>query len=115
MPLALYLDEQAQSSIAAGLRARGVDVRTVQDDGRTGGTDEQVLARAEELGRVVFTRDDDFLVLAQDRQADGAPFPGVIYAHPLRASVGQCIADLELLAKACEPSELADQVVFLPL
>jgi len=104
-----------QSSIAAGLRARGVDVLTVLDDGHGGDTDEQVLARAEELGRVVFTRDDDFLVLAQDRQTSGLPFPGVVYAHPLRAGIGQCVTDLELLAKVCDPADVVDRVTFLPL
>ena len=104
-----------QSSIAAGLRARGVGVLTVQEDGRAGGTDEQVLARAAELGRVVFTRDDDFLVLAQDRQANGVAFAGILYAHPLRATIGGCVADLELLAKVCDPADVADRVTFLPL
>jgi hypothetical protein len=40
---------------------------------------------------------------------------GVIYAHQLRVSVRQCINDLELIAKAAEPDDLASQVVFLPL
>ena len=115
MPLALYLDEQVQTAIARGLRQRGVDVLTVREDGRTGGSDAEVLERAAELGRVVFTRDDDFLSLAHARQAAGNPFVGVVYAHPLRASIGECVADLELLAAAYQPPDTAGQVVFLPL
>ena len=43
------------------------------------------------------------------------PFAGVVYAHQLRVTVGQCIADLELIAKASDPADVADRVIYLPL
>jgi len=39
---------------------------------------------ASELGRVLFTQDDDLLTEATRRQHRGQPFGGVIYAHQLR-------------------------------
>ena len=54
------MDEQVPSAITRGLRSRGADVVTVQDESREGDDDEAVLDRAEELGRVLFTRNDDF-------------------------------------------------------
>ncbi|MGL5804946.1 MAG: hypothetical protein ACRC11_05820 [Xenococcaceae cyanobacterium] len=42
-------------------------------------------------------------------------FFGVIYAHKLRVSVGDCIRDLEIIAKAATPEELANRVQYLPL
>jgi len=43
------------------------------------------------------------------------PFSGVIYASPLHVSIGTCIQNLEIIAKAGEPEDLANKVEFLPL
>jgi predicted nuclease of predicted toxin-antitoxin system len=110
-----YFDEHVSSAICAGLRRRGVDVLTVQDDARCGATDVELLDRALELGRVLFTRDEDFLAEATARQQSGAPFSGVIYGHLLNVSIGKCIDDLELIDQACQGGELENQVLFLPL
>jgi hypothetical protein len=113
--VAVFMDEHVPSPITDGLRSRGVDVLTVQQDGHRGAGDEALLDRAAALARVLFSMDDDLLKLAARRQRNGAPFSGVVYAHPLRVSIGRCIADLERVAKACDPGELADYVLFLPL
>lgn len=42
------------------------------------------------------------------------PFCGIVYAHQLRVSIGRCVDDLELIAKAGEPADLMNQVIFLP-
>ena len=80
MAIAFYIDEHVDDAITRGLRRRGVDVLRVQDDGHSRTDDKIILDRAGVLGRVVFTRDDDFLVIAQARQANGIPFAGVVYA-----------------------------------
>lgn len=74
-----------------------------------------MLDRAQELNRVLFSQDDDLLNEAATRQRSGVPFAGVIYAHPQNITVRQTIEDLELLAKACEPEELANRITYLPL
>ncbi len=115
MTVALYMDEQVPRQITAGLRLRGIDVLMVQEDGRTGAPDPVVLDRATELCRVVVSRDQDFLVEANRRQAEGIFFAGVIYAHQQLISIGDCIRDLELIAKAANPEEFANYVQYLPL
>jgi hypothetical protein len=55
------------------------------------------------------------LVEAAKRQQNGISFSGVIYAHPLHISIGTCIHNLELIAKAGELDDLANRVEFLPL
>jgi hypothetical protein len=67
------------------------------------------------LGRVLFTQDDDLLAEAAKRQQDSILFQGIIYAHQLRISIGACVNDLEIIAKAAEPDELMNSVIFLPL
>jgi hypothetical protein len=115
MAVALYMDAHIPRAITLGLRMRTVDVLTAQEDGAGTLPDPALLERATQLGRVLFTFDDDLLLEAVKRQAETKPFSGVIYAHPLRISIGQCIRDLELMAKAGEPKDLQDRVEFLPL
>ena len=115
MSVALYMDEHVHRAITVGLRLRGMDVLTAQDDGRRNTPDDVLLDRATELGRVLFSQDEDLLVEAQHRQVEGRPFSGVIYAHQLRVTIGVCVRDLELIARAAELQDLANRVEFLPL
>ena len=115
MSIAFYMDENVHRGITNGLRIRNVDVLTVQEDGRTSFPDPIILDRATELDRVLFSQDDDFLVEATRRQQEKINFSGVIYAHKLRVSVGDCIRDLEIIAKAAYPEELVNQIQYLPL
>lgn len=109
------MDEHVHKGITDGLRHRGVDVLTVQEDGRTGTADLLVLDRAIELQRVIFTQDQDFLIEANRRQVEGISFAGVIYAHQRLVTIGECIRDLEIIAKASVPEDLANSVQYLPL
>lgn len=115
MPIALYMDHHVPQAITLGLRLREVEVLTAYEDGTYELEDADLLDRATELNRALFTRDDDLLAEAALRQRENIPFFGVIYAHQLRVSIGRCVQDLELLAKAGEPEDLRNEIVFLPL
>ncbi len=115
MTIPFYMDEHIHSSITLGLRLRAVDVLTVQEDRNSGISDVLLLDRATELGRVVFSQDQDFLVEAQRRQVADIPFAGVVYAQQRTISIGDCVRDLEIIAKACNLEDLLNQVQFLPL
>ncbi len=115
MTVALYMDEHVHRAITVGLRMRGVDVLTVQEDGFRNTPDSLILDRATELGRVLFSQDDDLLAEATRRQRMGQPFAGVIYAHQQRTNIGMCVRDLELITQAAEPEDLANRVEYLPL
>ena len=109
------MDEQVESAITRGLQARGVDVLTAQEDGMDETPDPALLDRAGELGRLMVTRDVDFLIEAARRQRSGEMFVGVVYAHLLKVDVGRCIQELELIAKASDLPEYANRVEHLPL
>lgn len=115
MTIALYMDVHVHRAITNGLRIRGVDVLTAQEDGHRTADDAYLLDRATELGRVLFSQDDDLLAEAKRRQTEGVHFSGVIYAHQMHITIGRCVADLELIAKLAETEELANRVEFLPL
>jgi len=104
------MDEHVPRAITLGLRLREVDVLTVQEDNRVGLADPLVLDRATELNRIVVSQDRDFLVEAQKRQAVGMGFAGVIYTHQLQISIGECVRDLELIAKLGDPEEFINCV-----
>jgi hypothetical protein len=114
MSLALYMDHHINSAITAGLRRRGVDVLTCAEDSMDRSDDTRILQRATELGRAVFTQDDDFLAIADEWLEAGRELAGVIYAHQLAITIGQAVRDLELVAKVLEPVEITNKIVFLP-
>lgn len=115
MALALYMDQHVPKSITIGLRLRNVDVLTAYEDGTSALDDPALLDRASELGRVLFSQDDDLIAEAARRQRDNVHFHGVIYAHQLRVPIGICVRDLELISKAGEPDDIINKIQFLPL
>lgn len=115
MALALYMDQHVPKSITVGLRLRGVDVLTAFEDGASALPDPELLDRASELQRVLFSQDDDLIAEAARRQRENIHFYGVIYAHQLRVPIGICVRDLELIAKVGEPDDIINKIQFLPL
>ncbi len=115
MALPFYMDQHVPRAITNGLRLRGIDVLTAYEDNADQLEDPDLLDRASQLGRVLFTQDDDLLVEATQRQTQGRAFGGVVYAHQLRVTIGQCVHDLELIATLAEPSDVLNQTIFLPL
>lgn len=55
MNLPLYFDHNVNRAITEGTRQRGLDVLTVREDGYHRRSDDEMLARAAALQRVVFT------------------------------------------------------------
>ena len=115
MTVSFYMDHHVPSSITTGLRQREVDVLTAYEDGTHKWADPDLLDRAGELKRVLFTQDDDLLAEAARRQKHDLFFYGVIYAHQQRVSIGLCVQNLELIAKTCEPIDVISDVFYLPL
>jgi predicted nuclease of predicted toxin-antitoxin system len=111
----LYVDVHVRWAITDGLRRRGVDVLTAQEDGCATLEDPDLLDRATALSRVLFSQDADLLREAKQRQRNDITFAGVIYAHQLRITIGQAISDLELIATVAEPSDMENRVEYLPL
>ncbi|MGF1470904.1 MAG: DUF5615 family PIN-like protein [Rubrobacteraceae bacterium] len=109
------MDHHVPRAITNGLKLRGVDVITAAEDGAGHLQDPELLERATELDRVLFTQDDDLLVEATHRQRRGQSFAGVIYAHQLRVSIGDCVRDLEFVSMVGDPPDMAGQKLFLPL
>ena len=107
--LRYFFDEHMVAAIADQLTIRGVDVLTALAAGMANHSipDEAVLRFASENGRVLVTRDRDFIELAHAI----SPHEGVILLQkPL--GIGQFVEYLELTAKAMEPHELRNQLLY---
>lgn len=115
MAVPLYMDVHVPLAITEQLRLRGVDVLTVIEDGRRRRPDDEVLERARELGRVVFTHDIGFRAMAEDWQRTGRPFAGLIFGRQYGVGIGRYVEDLELVALASDPAEFQNRILHLPL
>jgi hypothetical protein len=109
------MDVHVPRAVTRGLRQRGVDVLTAQEDGTARWKDSDLLDRAGNAGRVLFSQDADLLAEAAGRQRRKIPFSGVIYSPQLALSIGRLVDDLELLAKAGVSTDFVDTVQYLPL
>jgi hypothetical protein len=108
------MDHHVPLAISEGLRQRGVDVLTATADGSAALDDEALLQRATQLGRVLFSQDQDLLAITHEWQKAGRDFSGLAYAHQLGISIGQAIRDLELLANVLDPGDMHNRVEYLP-
>ena len=102
MEIRYHLDEHLDPAVAAGLRSRGADVTTTDEVGLTATSDKDQLAFAAAEGRVLVTRDRDFLVL----NSQGISHAGIVFWHSKRRNVGQLVFDLALLWRAASAEEM---------
>ena len=109
------MDVHVPSAVTVGLRRRGVNVLTSQEDGTREADDVALLQRATDLGRTLFTQDDDLLAVASQWQQQGREFAGVIYSHQLGPGIGDIIEELELIAACTTEDEVRNRVIYLPL
>ncbi len=110
-------DENLNANITRGLQRQlaTLDILTVQQAGLRGASDADVLARAADQGRVVWTHDAQTMPgAAFELVSEGLPMPGVIVI-PSTLALARVISDLRLIVEAGRPSDFEKQVVFLPL
>ena len=114
MALAFYMDEHVPAPITVGLRVRGIAALTAQEDGRAGMDDAILLDRARELGRIMVSFDTDMLRIVHRRQQQGELFASLVFIHPTRISVGECIRELEIIAQGGLAADRVNQIIYLP-
>ena len=109
MPLALLCDEHIDYDIIEGLVQQGIDAVSAQQMGLDATDDALILEEARQLGRVIYTGDDDYLTLS----SSGIPHLGILYHHPLKYSIGDAIRTVNLACQALSAEEMANRVEFL--
>jgi predicted nuclease of predicted toxin-antitoxin system len=113
--LSLLMDVHVNQAVTHGLRQRGIDVLTAQEDSSEELDDDALLLRATELNRVVFSYDRDFSEVTARFQALSIHFAGVIATRRPSLRLAVCLEDLELICKALDAEDIADRLEFIPL
>jgi hypothetical protein len=80
MAVRLYMDVHVPLAITEQLRSRGVDVLRAAEDGADELEDDKLLERAGVLGRLLFTQDIRFEVLARQWQNATRQYDGILVA-----------------------------------
>ena len=111
--LKIYSDESPNIKIIEGLKRRGVKIWSARDVGNLGLTDEEQLRYAYNERVCLFTTDDDFLKIAKTWTEQGQEHYGIIYVHPLKLSIGECISALEIIACVLNEDEMRNQIEYL--
>ncbi|NQU21415.1 MAG: DUF5615 family PIN-like protein [Candidatus Nealsonbacteria bacterium] len=111
--LKAFADEHIVFPIVQALRARGMDVVTVQDRSLQGTDDSVLLDATLQDERVMLTNDRDFLVLAADRAARQEVFAPVFYWPQQRRTIGEVVRSVIREASQGDYSMACSRVYFL--
>ena len=111
--LKIYADENVNFAIVQGLQARGVTAWTAKEVGLQGISDEEQLEYAAMEKAVLFTHDDEFLIVAHQWNIDEKEHWGMVYVHQKRLSIGECIRRLMDYAIILEAEDMKICVEFL--
>jgi predicted nuclease of predicted toxin-antitoxin system len=95
-------------AVAKGLRLHGVDVLTTAEAGMLGATDEEQLAFAHEISRVIYTQDTDYLRLHRAIPEHS----GIAFARQGR-TVGDVVRGLLLMYDVLDAESMRCKVEFV--
>ena len=115
--LRIVIDENLDQRILRGLRRRlpTLDYVVTQDEGMKGATDSVILAWAAEQRRVLVTHDVNTIPThAYERVGANLPMPGVVIV-PGDLGIGVAIEELAVFVECADPSDVDNQVLYLPL
>jgi predicted nuclease of predicted toxin-antitoxin system len=97
LDFALLTDENIAADVVAGLRTRGCDVRSADEERLIGRGDGDVLERATVLRRVILTHD---LAFGKVDIRGGAKFVGIVYLRPGHISAPFILAIIDALRES---------------
>lgn len=111
--LRAYADEHVVQALVQALRARGMDVVTVQERGRRSVDDEELLAEALAERRVMLTNDADFLAIAARYARKGDAFAPIVFWPQQMRGIGYLVRIIIREANAHEYDEILSRVFFV--
>ena len=103
-----HFDEHVDPAIAIALRRAGIDVTTTNEAGLRTKDDETHLDFARWEGRVIVTRDQDFL-----RMSRRVPDHSGIVFYTANQSIREIIEGLILIYEVMLPAEMAGHVEYI--
>lgn len=115
MALAVYLDEDAaRRALVRALEARGMNVLTAVEAGRTGASDVDQLLYATSEGRVLYSYNiGDFMALHSTLLREGKTHAGLILASQRGYSIGDQVRLLLRISSERQADDMRNRVEFL--
>lgn len=111
----LYVDEDAgEHAVVQGLRARGIDLLTTLEAGRSGTTDAEQLAFAVEQVRAIYTLNvRDFARLHHEYRQNSTDHFGIIVIPDQRYTIGEKVRKLTSFLSRVSAEEMVNRMEFL--
>lgn len=106
MSITIQADEHIKKGISEGVKRRGVEIYTVEDEGIKGKSDEALLQFAKQKNRVILTNDSDFLEIEDH--------PGILYITTQYASIGEIIKEVVRHVDQYTKEEFEDTIFYIP-
>lgn len=103
-------DEHIELSIVTGLKLLGIDIVSINEARKRGYDDKEILSFAKENGRVVITRDSDFVKLHNK----GIEHAGIVFI-PKFLGIGKVIEEIEKVSMILKQEYIRNSVIFIPL
>lgn len=97
-----HLDENVSSEVAAQLRRSGISATTSSEAKLLSATDEEQLDYALQNRSVIFTLDQDMLVLARRGKAHA----GIVFCRHDRRDIGRIVGFLQLIQAVMSAEEM---------
>jgi len=113
MPVPFHLDENLTSRVATALRSRDIDCTTSKDAGLLSRVDGDQLAYAIETGRVLITRDSDFVGIHNGVLDQEEHHPGIIYLANRKKHFGTVVKEIDAMTLEMTAEDFRDRLIFL--
>jgi hypothetical protein len=104
-----HLGEHMNTTVAGGLRRRGIDVTTTADEGLLGASDPDQIAFATAQRRVYVTRERGMIA----EIPLGVSHAGIVVARSGRRNIGPTVLALVHICRTRTAEEMVDQIVYL--
>jgi len=108
-----YADEHVHARIVQALRARGMDVVTVQDQGRERAKDRELLSEALANERVMLTNDADFLAIAAELSKRQVALAPIFYWPQRGRRIGEVPRSILREARSWDYAAACSRVFFV--
>ena len=105
----IQCDEHIPYSVVRGLRARGVEIFSIEEENLKSISDEDLLDYCHAKRRILLTNDRDFLVLAKEKNHSG-----IIYLVSQYTAVSEIIKSILQLIDTFSEENFGDALFYIP-
>lgn len=105
----IQADEHIPYAVVKGLRSRGVEIYSLDEEDLKGILDEPLLQFCLEQGRILLTNDTDFIELTKSRK-----HAGIIYLTEQLTPIGEIIRSVLLILNRHANEEFPNSIFYIP-